>query len=232
MNMQADISPYARGKDFRLPGASNRTVVLGRTGSGKTVFMKWLLSRQNIDTMPWIVIDHKRNKEYADIPHARSLKLGEHPREPGVYIMPADFRHDEKLDTFLHECMERGQTGLLFDEGASVPQREPRFVGLKTVLAQGRSKRVPVIFGSQRPRFINKSLLSEGDFFARLHLSYEDDKAYVNQFMPKAASGDLDEYHAHWYDVGRNRLFVLSPVSEQETNERFYDRLRPQRRLL
>lgn len=146
--------------------------------------------------------------------------------------MSPSYSQDDEVNAILFAAMKRGNVGLVFDEGSSVPQREPKYIGLKTVLAQGRGKRVPVIFGSQRPKYINKSLLTEGDFFARFHLSYGQDAEYVSEFMPVAANNRLDDYHSHWYDVHQDRLFILSPVNDDETLARFDERLRPRRTLL
>lgn len=219
--------------NFRLPGIDKRTVVLGRTGSGKTFFMRWLLSLQPIDVMPWIVFDYKQVGDF-DLPYTQKIKIGTIPDKPGLYVVSPSFKESDNIavDQYLFEILHRGRIGILFDEGASVPQREPRFVGLKTVLSQGRGLRVPVIFGSQRPRHINLSLLSEGDFFARFDLSFEQDADYVRQFMPDEASGPLDEYHCWWYDQGKSRLNILAPVDDDMTLERFEQRLRPKRRLL
>lgn len=217
---------------IRLPDASKRTVVLGRTGSGKTLFMRWLLSLMPIETMPWVVLDYKQAGDFSDIPYTQKISFGTLPTKPGVYILEPSFSDDEKVDQYLLDILRHGNTGLLFDEGAAVPQREPRFLGLKTVLSQGRGKRVPVIFGSQRPRHINKSLLSEGDFFARFHLSYDGDIAAVNEFMPKEAQEPLDDFNSYWYDVGKNRLAILAPVDDDATAERLEERLKPRRRLL
>lgn len=217
---------------IRLPDASKRTVVLGRTGSGKTIFMRWLLSLMPVETMPWIVFDYKQAGDFSDIPYTQEISMGALPKKPGVYILEPSFSDDEKVDQYLLDILRHGNTGVLFDEGAAVPQREPRFLGLKTVLSQGRGKRVPVIFGSQRPRHINKSLLSEGDFFARFHLSYDGDIAAVNEFMPNAAQEPLDDFQSYWYDVGKNRLSILAPVDDDATYERLEERLKPKRRLL
>lgn len=206
--------------------------MLGRTGSGKTLFMRWLLSLMPIETMPWVVFDYKQAGDFSDIPYTHKIRVGELPTRPGVYICEPSFYDDEKVDSHLLDILRHGNTGVLFDEGAAVPQREPRFLGLKTMLSQGRGKRVPVIFGSQRPKHINKSLLSEGDYFARFHLSYDGDADAVNEFMPKASQEPLDDFHSYWYDVGKNRLSILGPVDDDLTAERFEDRLKPRRRLL
>lgn len=226
------MSDPGKASEFRLPLASQRTIVIGRTGGGKTVFVKWLLSRMPIETMPWVVVDYKHVGDYTSIPHAKKLKTGVIPKEVGLHVMQPDFNDDELIDAYLFEIMRRGNIGLVFDEGASIPQREPRFKGLKTVLAQGRAKRVPVIFASQRPRYINKSLLSEGDFFAKFNLSYYQDEEYMADIMSGSGGTRLAEFHSYWYDVGKNKIFTLAPVNEEETLERFDERLRTKRRFL
>lgn len=225
------MNDFAPAKDFRLPDATKRAVVLGRTGSGKTLFMRWLLSVATIETMPWIIFDYKQAGDFSDIPFAQKIEAGYLPKMAGVYIVEPTFSDEEQIDNYLFNILRHGNIGVMFDEGASIPQREPRFLGLKTVLAQGRGKRVPVIFGSQRPRHINKSLLSEGDFFALFHLSYQSDVDAVREFMPKRVMQPLDDFHSYWYDVRKDKLFVLGPVNDDDTLERFENRLQPRRRM-
>jgi hypothetical protein len=218
--------------EFRLPNSSERAVVIGRTGTGKTVFMKWLLSMSAIEELPWIVIDHKNDKSLDQIPHIQQIKLGELPKSPGLYIVKARVQDDDAIDAYLHRILARGRTGIFTDEGASLPQREPRYMGLKAIFAQGRSKRTPILFGTQRPVRINKSVASEGDFFAVSHLSTKGDRDYVRAFVP----GDLinlekrlDDYCFNWYDVKQFAAFVIRPVDDDETTNRLDWRLRPRR---
>ena len=136
------------------------------------------------------------------------------------------------MDEYLHQILARGNMGVFTDEGSNIPQREPRFVGLKSLFAQGRSKRTPVLFATQRPSWINKSVLSEGDFYASFHLQHEDDRDRAAAFMPQDVKKRLDDYCAHWYDVKQDYYTTIRPVDENETLERLDDRLRPRGRFL
>jgi len=217
---------------FRLPNSRERAVVMGRTGSGKTVFMTWLLSHASIDERPWIMIDHKNDGYLSKLPRSREIRLGELPKYPGIYIVKPSFKDDERVDEYLHEILQRGNIGIFTDEGASIPQREPKFTGLKAIFAQGRSKRVPILFATQRPSFINRSVFSEGDFYACFHLQHGGDRDRAREFMPAQVENRLDEYCAHWYDVKSDAYYIVRPVDQDETFERIDERLRPRQTLL
>lgn len=219
-------------KQFKMPSDRERAVIFGRTGSGKTVFATWLLSMASIENQPWIVVDHKNDKYLKSLPHINEIKMGELPRHPGLYRVASSVNHDDALDDYLYKILARGNTGFFSDEGSNIPQREPRYRGLKAIFAQGRSKRCPVIFASQRPSWLNKSVLSEGDYYAAFHLQHDDDRDTTRKFMTKAADAPLDEFHSHWYDVKQNLFCTLGPVSEDAIFERLDDRLRPKRRFL
>ena len=218
--------------DFRLPSASERASVFGRTGSGKTVFMIWLLSMASIDARPWIIVDHKNDGYLAKLPRVENIKMGTLPRHPGLYRIVPKFDQPDELDKYYHRILSKGNVGIFSDEGASNPQREPRYVGLKALFAQGRSKRTPVLFGSQRPSWINMSILAESDYFAAFHLQHADDRDRVLKFMPREAEKRLDTYHSHWYDVKQDAYFQIAPVNEADALDRIERRLRPRQSLI
>lgn len=219
-------------KEFKVPNARERAVVLGRNGTGKTVFLTWLLSLASIEERPWIIIDHKNDGYLKNLPRVQKIKIGELPKYPGLYIVNPKFSDDDAIDTYLHRILERGNTGIFTDEAASIPQREPKYLGLKSIFAQGRSKRTPILLASQRPSWINRSVLSEGDYYASFHLLHDDDRATARKFMPEAVENRLDDYHAHWYDVKQDAYFVIAPVSEDDTMQRLDERLKPRRSFI
>jgi DNA helicase HerA-like ATPase len=218
--------------EFKLPNSKERVVVFGRTGSGKTVFLTWLLSMASIDERPWIIIDHKNDGYLKNLPRVEKIKLGELPKQPGIYIVNPQMTQDEELDAYLHKILSKGNTGVFTDEGSTIPQREPRYVGLKSLFAQGRSKRTPILFATQRPSFLNQSVLSEGDYYAAFHLQHEPDRERAARFIPGGIEPRLDDYHSRWYDVKQDAHFVIPPVDEDQALERIDRRLKPRINLL
>lgn len=219
---------------FKLPGATERAVIFGRTGSGKSVFMVWLLSHASIDERPWIILDYKQDRYLKSIPYIKPLALGKLPKEPGVYLVNVDYRNDDEteVDEYLFDILRKGNIGVFTDEGSNLPQREPKFRGLKAIFAQGRSKRVPFLFATQRPAWINKSVLSEADYYVSFALATDGDKARVREFMPDQVARPLATYHCHWYDIKQDAYFTVSPVNEDETFDRLSERLKPKIRLI
>lgn len=218
--------------ELKLPVGTERAAVFGRTGSGKTIFLTFLLSHASIETRPWIIIDHKQDEYLRNLPRVQEINRGEIPRAPGVYISSWNFDNQEELEVYLHRIIGRGNVGLFTDEGSSLPQREPRYTGLKEIFAKGRSKRVPVLFATQRPAWLNQSILSESDYFASFYLQNEPDRDRVASFIPGGVEERLDDYFAHWYDVKRDARMVIAPVDEDEALQRLDERLKPKRKYL
>ena len=72
---------------FRLPDLSQRVAVIGRTGSGKTMFGAFLLSRAAFDRQPFVIVNYKRDGFLNSIPRVKDIDLKEIPRHPGVYML-------------------------------------------------------------------------------------------------------------------------------------------------
>lgn len=214
---------------FRLPTNSQRLAVVGRTGSGKTVFSTWALSLAPFDRQPYVIVDYKRDQLIGAIDRIEEISLKEIPKKPGLYRVVPLPHEETEVNEWLWKIWERGKTGLYFDEMYNVPDPQKRSA-LRAVLTQGRSKRIPVIGVSQRPAWISRFLFSEADFFACFHLNTTEDVQRIGSFMPNDVGARLPPYHAHWYDVSRDTALTLSPVpSEESILQRFDERLRQRR---
>lgn len=225
--------PRGELKDFRIPGITDRTAIYGRTGDGKTVLAAWLLSKQAIDRMPWIVLDYKRDDLLNKIRFVKTLGLRDKlPREPGVYKVHPVPEHDDALvENLLQRIWHQRGTGLFCDEGFMVPNPSTAF---NAILTQGRSLRIPVINLSQRPVWLNRFVTSQADCHALFPFNDDRDNETVLRFMPREIRDRLREplppYHCYWFDVKTKFWFVLGTVPPpDQIAEEIETRLRPKR---
>ena len=199
---------------MRLPTDDKRLLILGRTGSGKTVAGVWHLSKRDYNKMPWIIFNQKGDALIDAIPGTVELGLNDKvPDHPGIYIVrPIPDLDDEALDMFIQRCWARGHVGLYFDEGYMIPNSSR---GIRLVQTQGRSLRVPTIILSQRPVWLNRFIFSEADFIQRFHLNDKRDMKSISAFMPERAMSELGEYNSWYFDVGKSDLTPLLPVPNE-----------------
>jgi hypothetical protein len=217
--------------DFRLPGLSNRTAVIGRTGSGKTQFGAWLLSRMPLDKQPYIVIDYKHDDLLNSVKRVREIGLHEAlPKEAGLYIVHPHPRETELMEKWLSRIWDRGRLGLYVDETYMVPDGG----AFQAILTQGRSKHIPVIALMQRPVWVPRFVFSEAEYFAVLHIQHKVDRKKIEEVLPAGAlDARLPEFHSLWYDVKRDQTFRLKPVPKAEIiREELNARLPALRRMI
>lgn len=202
-------SPQAKG--FRLPGASDRTTVIGGTGTGKTTLGAWLLSKQRFDVRPWVCLDFK-NEELWDLigdPPMRELRLGSMPGKRGLYRLHVKPGEEDELENWLWKIWAKENIGLFCDEVSLIPQRN----AFKAILRQGRSKRIPVISCTQRPVDCDREIFTESQFVSVFRLDDIRDYKIIQGFTRNAPiDRPLQDFHSFWYDKKNFHLTILQPV--------------------
>jgi hypothetical protein len=200
---------------LRIPGAADKTVIIGMNGSGKTVEGAWILSRQNFDKRPWVALDYKR-EEFWDIvgdPPMRRLRLGEMPGPRGLYrmtVLPGD---DDRVEDWLWKVWRRGNIGLFADEVTLLPSRE----AFPAILRQGRSLHIPIISCTQRPVKVDRELFSESTIRIVINLDDARDFKVCQEFIPNLPPRQLPKYWSYWYDSRERQLKVLQPVPKPDS---------------
>lgn len=207
----------AANAKFRLPGPSNRTTVIGRTGSGKSHFAAWLLSLQNFDEMPWIIVDFK--DEHTDIINSigriQYLDFNSPlPERPGLYIIKPNTADKDELEQWLWKVFYHGYIGLYFDEVFPVGQHNEAF---NTILMQGRSKHVPAIVCTQRPSNVSVYCFSEASFYFIFDLTKTSDRKRINEEISAIPRDyNLRDYHSYYYDVAKKNKLNVNPAPEAD----------------
>jgi len=213
----------------RRPSDQQRTIVLGRTGAGKTQFaVGELLANANWHEMPWVIIDYKGDDIVTELrklcPNIKEIKPSQKPpTKPGLYWMqPAPQVDDGLVEAWLMQVWKQGYVGLYVDEGYALPNG----AGFNIILTQGRSLHIPVIALYQRPVYMSRFAVAQADFFAVFEQNDLRDLKTSQQFVKaaKAPNGEnisvfssLPKYHCLWYDVGEGETVVLKPGPDKET---------------
>lgn len=204
------------GSEFTLPGAADRTAVIGATGTGKTILAAFLLSKQRFDKRPWVVIDFKGEELWDRVgtPPMQNLKLGNMPGKRGLYRMRVQPWDDDALEAWLKKVWSKGNIGLFVDEVSLMPQKE----AFKAILRQGRSLLIPVIACSQRPVDVDREVWSEANYIAVMRLDDVRDYKVIQGFTRNAPiDKPLPEYYSHWYDKKKYTCITLQPVPDPDT---------------
>lgn len=235
----------------RGPTETDRVVVVGRTGSGKSQFAIALLSTRNWDEIPWFIIDFKGEDLIEDIldeckgtiSHVRVTENP--PAAPGLYYVKVRPKLDDiAIEIFLQKIYDRASngrkrkgSGIFIDEGYGLP---PNSAFFDIILTQGRSLGIPVIVLYQRPVHMSRFAVTQASFIAVFALQDLKDKKRVMEYTAPArgnngeiinANSHLPDYHCLWYDVGRGQTTVLTPAPERQTIiDRFKHRLKPVRK--
>lgn len=206
-------------RGVRLPGPTQRTAIVGRTGSGKTVAAIWHLSQSDFDERPWIILDYKNDELINRIDRAELINSTDEqlPQEPGIYILKVMPGDGEKMTAWFKRAWEEEDIGILIDEGYMIDPRDEWF---NACLTQGRSKRIQMIILSQRPVWLSRFVFSEADFFQIFDLTHVKDMDKVREYIRDDDRMQLDEplenFHSFYYDVGRRQLETFGPVPDQE----------------
>lgn len=216
--------------EFRLPLATERATVIGRTGSGKSVAGLWVLSHAPYDKMPFLIYDYKGDEHISKIHGAQEVGIKDIPKKPGIYVTrPTANKDDDAVNEQLSKILQRENIGLFFDEGYMIPNDWP----LQAILTQGRSKHIPVIALLQRPRNASRFFFSEADHFMVFGVSDRQDQKRIAEFYPEYVEPGLPKYHSKWYNVPEATDYSLKPVPDASTIlGRFNARLGTRRRII
>jgi len=195
-----------------LPGGSDRTVVIGGTGTGKTILAAFILSKQRWEERPWVIIEFKDEPIWNKVgePPIIPLTLNKLPtKKRGLFKLSVFPGQEEELEEWLWKVWRHENIGLFCDEVSLLDSKN----AFKAILRQGRSKRIPVIGCTQRPVDCDREIFTESQYIVVFPGLDERDLKTVKGFTRKAPiERPLKEHWSYWYDKKRNATIVLQPV--------------------
>jgi hypothetical protein len=205
-----------------FPDDTQRLVIVGTTGSGKTHAALWHLARRNYDLKPWVVYDWKRDDFINSIEGTFDLSPNSPaPEYPGLYIVrPTPEDDDEAIRLQMIDIWRREDIGVFVDEGYMISAKND---GFRKLLTQGRSKHIPMIVCTQRPVWMDKFVFTESEFKQIFRLQSEEDikkmKEYVPQILAIAEvyplSGKARRHWSYYYNGPDDEIRPMQPVPDQ-----------------
>jgi hypothetical protein len=208
---------------FQLPNETQRAVIIGKTGSGKTQAAAWMLSQKTFDRRPFFIIDFKLDDLLNDIPSLQHIKLGEKlPKKPGLYAVHPTPGEEDAVEEFLWSIWRKGNAGLFIDETYLINKNSPAF---RALLTQGRSKRIPMLMCTQRPVDVSRFCFSESEYVYLMGLNDQRDYKTVREFVPERVANTskrfdvsvpLPPFHGYYFDGTKTHGYVMKPVPPRE----------------
>ena len=241
MAVQLSLIPPSKQK-WNLPDDTQRIVVVGMTGSGKTHGAMWHLGLRNFDEKPWVVYDWKRDELINSIEGTFELGVNAPaPEHPGLYIVhPVVDDDDDAVAAQMRDIWIKEDIGVFVDEGGMVAKSNSSF---RKLLTQGRSKHIPMIVCTQRPVWVDKYVFTESEFKQVFKLQSEDDYAKLREYMPREALESVNllyplrgkemKYWSHYYDGPEDDIRPMQPLPDANViRSMFHAKLAKLRRVV
>lgn len=213
---------------MNLPNDTQRHLIIGRTGSGKSQLATYLLSLRRYDLMPWVICNFKDDELLNQIPGVTELDGLKLPKPkqftPGLYMARPDIDDWDGMEAMLAEMWKRTHIGLYVDEALVISA--PKHPAYRRILTQGRSRRVPVVACTQRPVDLDRYNFSESEYISIMALSDNREPEKIRDMI----GGDtlnmdiLPEYHSYYLDRIKRTVSIIAPVPDAETILEQFDR--------
>lgn len=200
--------------------AGTRTVIAGRTGSGKTTLAAYLLLMRSYQH--WVILNPKHTAGYDELPDAVVMngwdgkKFDKNIREHRFTVinfkpqeLSADFM--DSVLWYIHETYNN--IGILADEMYYLHKFGEAGDGLIGILTRGRERKQTFLGLVQRPKRISLFAFSESDYIVSLALNLESDrKRMVESTGDNRFINPLPKFHWRWYTVDDDSSTLWGPV--------------------
>jgi len=193
--------------------ASDRVLVTGRTGTGKSYLARRLFEAS---PTPRLLIDPKNGETTAyAVTFSDPARI---PDEPVTRFVPRDPTDLDVYDTLYSQIFNGGPRTVWLDEAryAAPATGIPTNVG--RVITQGRSRHIGHIACTQRPVWFAPELLSESEHVLSFATHNPKDIATLAGVLSVAPTqlagliGELPEHGFTWFDVRENTITLCPPV--------------------
>jgi hypothetical protein len=180
-----------------MPGPTDRAVIVGKTGSGKTTFAETVCA-----VRPFVVVlDSKGTINWRGytvvktLHHAMKLRTTDYPRiiyRPG----PRELMDAGLVDKFFEWCYLRGHCAVYVDEVLSIATATTYPFWMAAILTRGRELGTVLYASTQRPYRCPRIIFSEAEHAYCFRLSLAQDRQRIEDdcSIPTEYQDQLSKY--------------------------------------
>lgn len=180
-----------------------RLIVVGATGSGKTVLIKHFLSRLN----RVFVIDPKH-----------TFKLDGYKVRRGLPMFGSEFRvifrprkgDDDQMSDLLRDLFKMKNVTIYCDELATLAEvYKETTETLADISRTGRERRVSVWAALQRPRWVPRVFFTEAENMFIFNLRSEEDRQYMAKFTDPMVEDQIEKFTFWYFHPDQDRIALM-----------------------
>lgn len=188
--------PFLAGK-FRLR-PDERWAIIGKSGSGKSVFARWIDYQYYASHWPIVIVDPKKRyvdaangDEWATSPGETTIAKPWQIRD-GVFNPDARVQlytptfpalKDPVLDRLFFSLLERGGVVLHIEDMTQVANENNSPMGLAALMTDGRTAEVPLLLLAQRPVGIPRNMIDQAENFVFFRMPDIDDRTRAAKIL-------------------------------------------------
>lgn len=206
---------------------SDRWIIIGKTGSGKTEFCKYLL-REVARKWPIVIIDPKelwlgkgKGRKASDWAQGKEIGTVDKPHLIDKFnpkyrvqcIQPDDMDEDHRLARLCYTLLKRGDIFLFFDEteGLATATTVPAY--MRKVWKTGRAWNIGTWACTQTPSGIPRIFKSQAEHFVVFKVGEQD--AEIAADLVKVTEDEikrLKRYYYYYYNTDMERGELHPPI--------------------
>jgi len=188
--------PFLAGR-FRLR-PDERWAIVGKSGSGKSVFARWIDHQYYKANWPVVIIDPKKRYVDAALGDAFSHDPATSSIAKPFRIMDGLFNPDAKCQIYLptfpamadatlnrlfFALLERGGVVLHIEDMSQVANESKSPIGLTALMTDGRAAEVVMLMCAQRPVGIPRNMVDQAENFVFFRMPDIDDRTRASKIL-------------------------------------------------